>query len=118
MAPTKERALVAQIKRVVLDRWPDAWVFKVVGHPYQESGVPDLLVCVGGRLFGLEVKLPRPGESREAALRRASAEQLVHLDRIRRAGGVADVVLSVDDALSLITRGSQCYNQSTQSPPA
>lgn len=113
MAPTKERALVAAIKRAVADQWPDAWVFKVVGHPYQESGVPDLLVCVGGRLFGLEVKLPRPGEGREAALRRASAEQMIHIDRIRRAGGVAGIVLCVDDAVSLIERGLRCYNQST-----
>ena len=104
MAHTKETALVAAIKRAILARYPSAWVFKVVGHPYQESGIPDLLVCVQGHLFGLEVKLRRPGESEAHARERASDEQSKHIAGIRAAGGTALVILSADEALSAIAQ--------------
>ena len=31
------------------------WHFKVFGNAFQESGIPDLLGCVNGRLIGLEI---------------------------------------------------------------
>lgn len=102
--PTNESGLVGAIQKAVRKHYPDAWVFKVVGNPYQEAGVPDLLVCVDGVLIGLEAKFQRPGESDEHARSRATPQQLVQIDRIRRAGGGADVVLTADEALSVIER--------------
>ena len=32
------------------------WVFKVHGHPWQRSGIPDILACYGGQLLAIEVK--------------------------------------------------------------
>lgn len=102
MGSGPETRLVGAIRRAILEAHADAWVVKVAGGPYQEAGIPDLIVCVGGRLVGLEVKAPRPGESPAAARRRASAIQLAQLERIRRAGGSAAVVLSVDEALEVV----------------
>lgn len=100
--PTRESGLVAAIVKEIRALYPGAWIFKVVGNPYQMSGVPDLLLCVEGLLIGLEVKFQRPGESRESALSRATPGQVAQIHAIRRAGGYADVVLSVDEALVFI----------------
>ena len=100
--PTKESGLVAAISKAIHAHYPQAWVFKTVGNPYQMVGVPDLLLCVDGLLIGLEVKFQRPGESREAALSRVTPGQRGQIHAIRRAGGYADAVLSVDEALATI----------------
>lgn len=54
------------------------WFFKVFGNAYQRSGIPDIVGCVNGRMFGIEVK---------AANGRPSPLQLHELEGIRRAGG-------------------------------
>lgn len=97
-----EKVLVNAIQRAIESKHPGAWVFKVVGNPYQRVGVPDLLVCVRGLLIGLEVKLQRPGESLEHALDRATPGQLHELERIAEAGGAGAVVTSAESALSVI----------------
>ena len=101
---TNESQLVEEIVAEVRRRWPHAWVFKVVGSPYQMSGVPDLLICVNGVLVGAEVKFPRPGESRLATLGRASKLQQVQIKRINRSGGLASVVTSTSETVDLIER--------------
>jgi hypothetical protein len=106
-----ESVLVSHIRKMILARYPTAWVFKVVGNPQQESGVPDLLVCVEGKLFGLEVKRQRPGESESAARGRATALQVSHIARLRMAGATADVVISGAEALEII---DQCVRNSPQ----
>jgi hypothetical protein len=93
---------VRAIWKAIATAYPSAWLFKVVGSPYQMSGVPDLLVVVRGLLFGFEVKHVRPGESRQHAVERATPGQLVQIDRLRRAGAVADVVTSPAEVLALI----------------
>lgn len=99
---TNETQLVRLIVREVKRAHPDAWVFKVHGSPLQTVGTPDLLIAVQGRLIAAEVKHQKPGESREHALGRATAAQLAQIAVLRRAGAVADVVLSASEALALI----------------
>lgn len=48
------------------------------GSLYQEAGIPDLLCCLGGLFFGIEVKDP---------LGKPSAIQLAQGARIKKAGG-------------------------------
>jgi hypothetical protein len=102
--PTNEAGLVAQIGKRIHKDYPDSWVMKVHGGPFQMAGVPDLLVCVDGYLIGLEVKFVRPGESSDHARLRATAQQRHQIRSINRAGGVAGVVVSVEEALALIER--------------
>lgn len=100
--PTNESGLVTDIVKAIRRWYPGAWTFKVVGNPYQMTGVPDLLVLVNGRLVGLEVKFVRPGESVAHARGRATTGQLSQIRSIRDAGGVAGVVVSVNEALALV----------------
>lgn len=97
-----ESRLVTKIIQAVKAEWPDAWVFKVHGSPYQMAGVPDLLVVVDGRLYAFEVKCRKAGESAHHARGRASLVQRAQIDQLRRAGAVADVILTPEEALQLI----------------
>ena len=103
--PTNESQLVTQIQKALRKRWPNAWVFKVVGNPYQESGVPDILAVVDGLTCGIEVKHQKPGESEQHARERTSALQRVQIQRIIRAGGIAGTALSSAEAIEIIERG-------------
>ncbi|MCA1839733.1 MAG: VRR-NUC domain-containing protein [Actinobacteria bacterium] len=70
-----------------------AFVFKVHGSGMMMAGLPDLIVCYKGRFLGLEVKMPG---------NKASAVQEYVQGKIRRAGGAAFVVYSVEEALTLL----------------
>lgn len=100
--PTNETKLVRQIVAGVKAQHPTAWTMKVHGSPVQAVGIPDLLIVVGGRLIAAEVKFQKPGESREHALGRASEVQLRQIKKLRQAGAVAAVVLSLEEVLELI----------------
>lgn len=95
-----QRRIVKEIKR----RWPKAWVIHPVGGPFQVPGLPDLLVCVKGLLFGLEVKFAAPGESHNHAVERATPQQRNQIRLINAAGGQASVVTDVEGAIDLIER--------------
>jgi len=81
-----EKSIVANIVKKLRGR--GAYVIKIHGGPYQQMGIPDLLVIENGRVFFLEVK--RPGE--EPSLR-----QSVEMNRIRLAGVECFVVTSADE---------------------
>lgn len=100
--PSNEAGTVAAIWKAIHREYPKAWRFKVVGSPYQMSGVPDLLLCVEGLLVGLEVKYQRPGESVEHALSRVTPRQWQQIREINQAGGYAAVVLNPAGALAAI----------------
>ena len=55
-----EGRLQAAIVRAIKKQYPTAWVFHPVGGPYQETGVPDLVICADGWFVGIEIKNPRP----------------------------------------------------------
>jgi hypothetical protein len=108
---TTETGLEKAIVRMVRAAYPDCWVLKVVGGPFQVPGIPDLLICVEGLLVGMEVKFPGPGESVEHARARATAQQLNQLALIRAAGGAAAVVTSKDEAAALVYHGLARFNE-------
>lgn len=102
MEPTSEAGLVAAIDRAVRKEWPEAWIFKVVGSPFQMTGVPDLLICIEGRLFAPEVKHRKPGESVAATRARATPRQLAQIQLLQQAGAWAGVVISVEEVVEAI----------------
>jgi len=59
----------------------------------QNIGIPDLLCCVDGLFIGIEVK--RPGK-------KATPAQALIIDRIRKAGGWADVATSASESLEVV----------------
>ena len=70
-----------------------AWVFNVHGSPYQQVGVPDLLVGYQGRFYALEVK--RPGG-------RLSPAQAKVIDDIRAAGCIVARVENIEEVERLL----------------
>lgn len=106
-----ETRLVNRMRREIQARWPAAFVVKVHGNPYQAAGLPDLLVVlegtVGTTVVAIEAKAQRAGESRERALARVTLRQRDTLDRLSRAGAVAGVALTVEEALELVTRAER-----------
>jgi hypothetical protein len=109
--PTTETGLVESIQKAIHRHYPDAWLFKVVGSPYQMAGVPDVLVCIEGMLIGLEAKFIRPGETWGHAVARTTAQQEIQIQRIKRSGGAAGTVTSVQEALDLIAQGLERRNR-------
>lgn len=97
-----ETRLVGRIKGAIRERYPQAFVEKIHGGAYQRKGLPDLLVVVDGRAIGLEVKAQAPGESEQHARKRATPTQLAVLAAMRRAGAVARVVISTEEALRAV----------------
>lgn len=71
------------------------WCFKVLGHPGQKPGVPDLCCVVNGRSVFLEVKTEKGV---------VSPRQTYEMKGIQAARGVAVVVRSVEEAIQAITQ--------------
>lgn len=62
---------------------------KLHGGPFQEAGLPDLLVIINGAVTFLEVKTTRG---------RVSRLQELQIDRLRAAGAAVFVVRSLEEA--------------------
>lgn len=87
-----ETRLVRRILKALQDK--GAWAYKAHGGGYSR-GLPDIIVCYRGRFLGLEVKDP-------AGRYAATPLQLYTIDEIRKHGGTAAVVYSVDEVLNLL----------------
>jgi hypothetical protein len=74
-----------------------AWVFNVHGSPFQQVGVPDLLVSYQGRFYAMEVK--RPGGV-------LSPAQVKAIEAIRASGSGAGRVESIEEAVKLLTQNT------------
>lgn len=77
-----------------LDAQPDVFWFKVHGSAYQQAGLPDILLCVGGRFAGIELKA-EGGEATPAQAR--------ILRRIAAAGGTAVVCTTLAGVEAVVT---------------
>jgi hypothetical protein len=102
--PQPETLLVGRIRKAILVEFPSAFVTKIAGGAFQNAGLPDLLVIVDGRAVGLEVKCPGPTESDDHARARETLRQRSVREAIGRAGGVAEVILTPEEALAAIRR--------------
>lgn len=95
MPKQPESRLARRITRLLRSR--GAAVFNIHGgdNPFQEVGIPDLLVCFEGRFIGLELKVPGA---------KVKPRQALLLKRIQDAGGIAARVESVEDVERLLQR--------------
>lgn len=93
MAKKPESRLQQRIRKA-LEEEVGGWWVKIHGGPFQDAGIPDLIGCVEGRFFALEVKCEDG---------RVSSIQTVTMDKIRRKGqGVAAVVLTPEEAVDVV----------------
>ncbi len=58
-----------------------------------KKGVPDIIACVKGRFYGIEVKLPNG---------KVSELQEYNLEKIKASGGVGVVIRSLDELKELL----------------
>ena len=88
----RESQLILNIRKY-LATIPGCFYWKEHGGQYGTAGIPDIIVCYKGRFYGLEAKV---GRNKPTRLQEATIEQ------IRRAGGVAVVVRSVDEVKEIM----------------
>jgi pantoate kinase len=81
MASTPEVKVKKQIKKMLDDA--GAYYAMPIGTGYGNSGVPDFLICSGGRFIAVEAKA---GDNQPTALQES------HLQKIRAKGGIALVI--------------------------
>ena len=90
-----EAALSRDIVKALQGR--RAWAVKVHGDPRQRRGLPDIWAVYRGYGIGLEVKLP----GREMTVTKLQAHTLAEM---KRAGAIAVVVTSVEQAVRILDR--------------
>lgn len=82
-----EKSIENSIKKYIADN--GGLCYKIHGGDlYQETGIPDLLICWRGLFFGIEVKDPKG---------KPSAMQLVQGARIQKAGGHFLIATSLEE---------------------
>lgn len=86
-----ESRIVAKIRIFLEDE--GVFVFKIHGGPQMMVGLPDLIACVNGRFFGIEVK--QPGQ-------KPTVRQLYVHRQIERAGGVVITATSVEEVAPVL----------------
>jgi mevalonate kinase len=90
----KENQLVGKIK-AYLRTVEGLFFWKEHGGQYGTAGIPDVIVCYRGRFIAFECK---------TASGKPTVLQEVTIGRIRKAGGTAEVVRSVDEVKALINK--------------
>ena len=77
-------------------RLQGAFCFKVWGSEHMMAGLPDIIGCYRGRFFALETKLPEKRTNTSIVQERI-------MEKIRRAGGLAQVVCTIPEAVEAVT---------------
>lgn len=95
MATKPESLRQRKIRAALREEFPRLWDVKYHGGPFSQSGVPDVLICVEGMFVALEVKMP--DEEPDQLQKMTMAD-------IRRAGGIAESVETVEEAISVVRK--------------
>lgn len=91
---TLEKYVVKRILAYLRSDAVGAYANKTHGSPMITRGVPDIIGCLDGVYLALEVKKNASGKP--------TAMQVHQIGLIRKAGGVADVVSSVDEVKAIV----------------
>lgn len=91
----KESDIVKAILRY-LKTVQNCFFWKEHGGMYGTAGIPDIIACIDGRFYSFEVKTD---EGTPTKL------QLATIRKINAAGGIAQVVRSVEDVKAVIANG-------------
>lgn len=91
-----ETLLQRRIRKALASTFPGCVFYKMHGSEFMESGIPDLIGCVEGLFFAIEVKHPDTSHG-------VTAIQQAQLDRLHEAGAHVTVAESVEDAITFVT---------------
>lgn len=80
---------------------PVGWYFKHWGGGYAKSGIPDIIACICGVMFGIELKAPKG---------RATDLQKLNISRINDAGGIGVILYpsGFDEFKSIVWEVIEC----------
>jgi hypothetical protein len=90
----KEKDIVSAIKEY-LKTVNNCFYWKEHGGEFGQAGIPDIICCLKGSVIALEVKTENG---------KTTVLQEVTLRKIRKAGGRAEVVRSVDDVKAIMEK--------------
>lgn len=86
--PTPEGMLTASVKQLLRAAGIFHWkVYQTLGST---PGVSDIIGCMGGKFFAVELKAPKGT---------ASKEQLEFIENVKRAGGIGFIAHSLDEVI-------------------
>ena len=88
----KESDIVKAIMKF-LKTVPRCFAWKEHGGMYGTAGIPDIIACIDGKFYGFEVKTD---------IGKTTGLQESTIRKIKKAGGPAVVVRSVDDVKSIL----------------
>lgn len=88
----KESDIVKAIMKF-LKTVPRCFAWKEHGGMYGTAGIPDIIACIDGKFYGFEVKTD---------IGKTTRLQDSIIRKIKKAGGTAVVVRSVDDVKSIL----------------
>lgn len=89
-----ESEIVKQIKEY-LKTVNNCFFWKEHGGQFGTAGIPDIIMCYKGRFVAFEVKNEKG---------KLTVLQAITIKHIQRAGGIAEVVRSVEEARTVIAR--------------
>ena len=92
----KESYYQDKIIKFLKEAYPTAFVWKAAAGPYSRQGIPDVCAVIDGQYYGFEVKRPYTGV--------LSTIQEQTINKIRAAGGVAEVVCFPEEVRKIIER--------------
>lgn len=96
-----ERDLVRRIK-TYLSSLEGCFSWKEHGGMYGTAGIPDIICCYRGRFVAFEVKVPG---NPPTPLQKST------LEKIRRAGGTAEVVQCLDEVKATLEKMEVCHGE-------
>lgn len=96
-----EKSVENSIKDYLFSK--NAYFFKVHGSKFMLPGIPDIVCCYKGKFIGIEVKAP-------GKLYNQSDYQVIHMDNIRKAGGIYLLTDNLQDVIDLLEDIDKCQN--------
>lgn len=88
-----EKKIENKIKKYLEDH--GIYYFKHHGNKFSTVGVPDIIACYKGYFLAFEVKAPKG---------KTSKLQDYHIAKIKRSGGIAAVVKSLEEVEDIIDK--------------
>ena len=83
-----------KIKKFLESTYPESFAWKEAAGPYSRQGIPDVSFVKDGQYYGFEVKRPYIGV--------LSKIQEQTINRIRAAGGIAEVVTFPEEVRKIV----------------
>lgn len=96
MMSTQRESKLSRVIQTELRKY-GAWCIKIHGSEFMPAGIPDILICYKGRFMAFETKLPEKRSNTSVMQERV-------MEKIRAAGGHAQVVCTVQEAINAMIK--------------